>query len=269
MKKIRSSRPISFLQALALSLSIPAFYLVLTGPAGGYRIAGSVLYIAVAVMIAADIAMFRSRPRHVPPPWRASLIELIILAGALASAWVTQLPWSVTEWVLRLGFCAIVFAQLTQLVARWLAPHHLLQVLVLSSLLLALAGGGFYWLEPKVLSYADGLWLAFTTGATVGYGDLVPSTPASRIFAVFIVLFGYAVFSVVTASISALFVSEDEKGFEKELHADIVSLRKEIALLHQALQPPGGTVATVTTGQQYAGKDSAVSSAQSEPGSTT
>ena len=75
----------------------------------------------------------------------------------------------------------------------------------------------------------------FTTGATVGYGDLVPSTPASRIFAVFVVLLGYAVFSVVTASIVALFVGEDEKRFEKELHADIRSLRKEVAALRSEL----------------------------------
>jgi voltage-gated potassium channel len=116
-----------------------------------------------------------------------------------------------------------------------MAPRHLLQILGISTGLMAIARAGFYWLEPKVLTYADGLWLAFITGATVGYGDLVPSTPASRIFAVFIVLLGYAIFSVVTASIAALFVGEDEKRFEKELHADIRSLRGEIAALRQEM----------------------------------
>ncbi len=38
-----------------------------------------------------------------------------------------------------------------------------------------LAGAGFWWLEPTIQSYWDGLWLAFTTGATVGYGDFVPT----------------------------------------------------------------------------------------------
>ena len=86
-------------------------------------------------------------------------------------------------------------------------------------------------MEPRVHSYADGVWLAFTTGATVGYGDLVPSTPASRIFAAFIVLLGYALFSVVTASIAALLVGEDEKRLSREMHADLRMLRKEIAAL--------------------------------------
>ncbi len=101
--------------------------------------------------------------------------------------------------------------------------------------LFAIAGLGFYWLEPQVTSYADGLWLAFITGATVGYGDLVPTTAASRVFAVFIVLLGYAVFSIVTATISALFIGEDEKRFEHELHADIRALRTEIATLREQI----------------------------------
>ena len=115
-------------------------------------------------------------------------------------------------------------------------PDSGFQLLAIALLMLALSGGGFYWLEPNVHSYADGLWLAFTTGATVGFGDIVPTTPASRIFAGFIVLLGYALFSVVTASISALFVTKDEQRFERELHGDIRALRKEIDALRAELQ---------------------------------
>jgi voltage-gated potassium channel len=64
----------------------------------------------------------------------------------------------------------------------------------------------------------------------------VPSTHASRIFAVFIVLLGYAIFSVITASIAALFVGEDEKHFQQELHADIRALRQEITSLRNELR---------------------------------
>ena len=50
---------------------------------------------------------------------------------------------------------------------------------------------GFWWLDPKVLTLSDGLWLSFTTAATVGYGDLVPSTHASRAFSVVVVLLAW------------------------------------------------------------------------------
>jgi voltage-gated potassium channel len=69
----------------------------------------------------------------------------------------------------------------------------------------------------------------------VGYADVVPSTPASRIFAVFIVLLGYALLSLVTANIVALLVGEDERLLRHELHADMRLLRHEIALLRADL----------------------------------
>ncbi|HEY8099469.1 MAG TPA: potassium channel family protein [Burkholderiaceae bacterium] len=235
MKKEKLTWPQRPALILALALSIPAFYLILTGPNAIYRHAGSFLYAAAGLLMVLDIVMHRRVMRHVRSVGIRSALDIVILFGMLASAWPTDLPWSFIEWVLRLGFCAMIFSRIAMLISELMAPRHLLQILGISTGLMAIAGAGFYWLEPRVLTYADGLWLAFITGATVGYGDLVPSTPASRIFAVFIVLLGYAIFSVVTASIAALFVGEDEKRFEKELHADIRSLREEIAVLRQEM----------------------------------
>jgi len=69
----------------------------------------------------------------------------------------------------------------------------------------------------------------------VGYGDLVPSTPASRVLAVFIVILGFGLLSLVTASIAALMVGEDEKRMRRELHADMRILLREIAELRAEL----------------------------------
>ena len=92
-------------------------------------------------------------------------------------------------------------------------------------------GAGFYWLDPSIHSYAEGLWLAFVTAATVGYGDVVPTTPASRVLAVIIVVIGLALLSVVTASVAAFFIGEDEKLLRREMHNDIRHLRDEVARL--------------------------------------
>ncbi len=62
------------------------------------------------------------------------------------------------------------------------------------------------------------------------------STPASRIFAVFIVLLGYTLFSVVTASIAALLVGEDEKRIKREMHVEMRALRTEISNLREELR---------------------------------
>jgi len=112
--------------------------------------------------------------------------------------------------------------------------------LMLAMAILVLGGVGFWWLDPKVLTLSDGLWLSFTTAATVGYGDLVPSTHASRAFSVVVVLLGLAVLSLVTASLAAIFVErevqEEERQIERDLMREIRHLREELTQLRQEVQ---------------------------------
>lgn len=113
--------------------------------------------------------------------------------------------------------------------------------LILCSAILLLGGVGFWLLDPGVHSISEGLWLAFTTAATVGYGDVVPSTHASRVFAVVVVLLGLAVLSLATASLAAIFVEQDvEQGeelqIEHELMREIRHLREEVQSLRQDIQ---------------------------------
>ena len=113
--------------------------------------------------------------------------------------------------------------------------------LILCGVIMLLGGVGFWLLEPGVHTIADGLWLAFTTAATVGYGDMVPSTHGSRLFAVIVVLLGLAVLSLATASLAAIFVEKDiEEGeelqLEHELMREIRHLRDEVKLLRNDIQ---------------------------------
>ncbi|MCB2069722.1 MAG: two pore domain potassium channel family protein, partial [Ottowia sp.] len=58
--------------------------------------------------------------------------------------------------------------RLIRLRRRHIARRGLLYSLVLVAAILLLGGIGFWVLDPKVQSFSDGLWLAFTTAATVG-----------------------------------------------------------------------------------------------------
>lgn len=114
--------------------------------------------------------------------------------------------------------------------------------LALCLAILLLGGVGFWALEPGIHTLQEGLWLAFTTAATVGYGDIVPKTPAGRAFAVLVVLLGLAVLSMVTASLAALFVERDveadERQIERDLMREIRLLRDDVRALEQRLPPP-------------------------------
>lgn len=219
---------------VGLVLTIPAFYLVLDQPAPRQLLSGQILYALAALLCGVHLAMPERQPRarHLRH-WRH--IDAVLMLGALASIWPSAPPWADTEWLLRLMLCAVIFLRMISLAVGHVGPRSLLKVCGLSLAMLVAAGGGFYWLEPQVHSFADGLWLAFTTGATVGYGDIVPSTQASRVFAVFIVLLGYALLSLVTASIAALLVGEDEKLVRRELHADMRLLLHQIDMLREEI----------------------------------
>jgi len=63
----------------------------------------------------------------------------------------------------------------------------------------------------------DALYWAVVTIATVGYGDIVPTTTAGKVFALMIILSGPALLSLVTASIASAFVERkirEGKGLE-------------------------------------------------------
>ena len=122
-----------------------------------------------------------------------------------------------------------------------IARRGVIYSLILCGAILLLGGAGFWLLDPGVHTFADGLWLAFTTAATVGYGDVVPSTHVSRMFAVVVVLLGLAVLSLATASLAAIFVEKEvEQGeelqIEHELMREIRHLREEVQSLRREIQ---------------------------------
>jgi voltage-gated potassium channel len=216
-----------------LLLTVPAFYLQQAATDPIWMYAGAALYgfVALAFLLR---ALYERHIRRGHQKLHHLGLDLLIIAGTAASALALG-SWSFQEWVLRCALAAVILLRLVIFLRRLFSPDGIVYLVALGVGMLAMAGAGFYWLEPTVHSYADGLWLAFTSGATVGYGDIVPTTSASRLFATFMVLLGYALMSLVTAGIAAFFIGEDEKRLRREMHEDIRALRKEVEQLRTAL----------------------------------
>lgn len=232
---IRRGGLLHWLMFAVLLLSVPAFYLELDATDPMWRKAGALLYALVALGFLIDLT-YRRRVHRDPDHDRkwSIWLDAAIVVGAAGSA-LSGGAWSETEWALRSILLIFIVLRLIVFLRRLFSAHDIVYLVGLGAGMLALAGGGFYWLEPTVHSYADGLWLAFESGATVGYGDILPTTPSSRLFAAFMVLLGYALMSLVTGAIAAAFVGEDEKRLRRELHEDIKRLRNEVEMLRAAL----------------------------------
>ena len=217
-------------------LALPAFYLEMSGESRLFMDIGLGLDAIILVAFGAEFAwmvyLSNQKWTYVLYNW----LDLLIIFGAAVSLLGVEGEWVAIARLLRLAYVSLLFARVLGSLRHLYSPTAIPYLIGWGAVTLALAGAGFYWLEPTVGSYSDGLWLAFTTGATVGYGDIVPTTVASRIFAVVMVVFGFTMLSVVTASLAAFFVGEDEKALRRELHQDIKELRGEVAQLRDEIR---------------------------------
>mmetsp|Transcript_6105 Transcript_6105/g.15115 ORF Transcript_6105/g.15115 Transcript_6105/m.15115 type:complete len:141 (-) Transcript_6105:67-489(-) len=85
------------------------------------------------------------------------------------------------------------------------------QVCVLWCLLVVILCGGalvYSWLEPW--SYLQSLYFCFVTLSTVGFGDFLPSSAASRTFSVFYMIIGLGVCASIIALLTGLVAESHE-----------------------------------------------------------
>ncbi|WP_321924675.1 potassium channel family protein [Paraburkholderia guartelaensis] len=236
-------------------IAIPAFYLELLSTSSWMLLTARALYGGMAVACAGAIAR-TAMSTHKPARFLdRNAFDVALACGALVSMTGGANPWSVLEWVLRLAFMAMIALRIVVALSAYFELNRLALLPLAGLIVLLLGGAGFYALEPRVHSYAEGLWLAFESSATVGYGDIAPTTPASRIFAVFVVLLGYGMFSLAFAGIAAWLVGKEERRLRREMHRDIKALHAEITALHRELEGLRDAFAPRHGGSQGASND--------------
>lgn len=219
-----------------LFLAIPAFYIELSGSRETVLSLGWWFILCIALGFAIHLALMLALYPHRLDYLRRNWMHVLIIVGSTLNLTQLGTPDSWLDWGLRLVWQGTAFIRLTGFLTGLVRPGGLGGLLLMALIALGGAGGGFYWLEPTVHSYGEGVWLAFISAATVGYGDYYPTTDTSRTFAVFIVLFGYALLSLVMAKIAALLVGEEEKELKHDLHRDIRALRGEISELRRVVE---------------------------------
>lgn len=219
---------------IATVLAIPAFYLTVFSDASYLQRIGRGLEAVVLLVFLAEMIIMLSvsdqKVRYLVYNW----LSLVIIFSMALSLLVPHVPTELAALLrlLRLAVVGLLVVRLANSV-RMLTPGSTPYILLIGIIIMLLSGGGFYWLEPTIHSYWEGVWLAFVSGLTVGYGDMFPTTGPSRWFAVFVIVLTYAVMSLVIASITAFFIGKEEKQIRREMHQDIRQLRQEINQLRE------------------------------------
>jgi voltage-gated potassium channel len=103
--------------------------------------------------------------------------------------------------------------------ARAIATNRVFPFLALVTVLVAI-GVGFLVraIAPRDFgSVGEGIWWAIVTLATVGYGDVVPTTPWGRVVGALVIVLGVTFLAFLTATVTSMFVSSEQREERERL----------------------------------------------------
>lgn len=111
---------------------------------------------------------------------------------------------------LRILLVLGILVELSSTIRQILAKNNMGPTLFVSLIVVVMAGISIAAIDPAIDSPWDGIWWAWVTVTTVGYGDIVPDSPQGRVFGGILMLLGLGLFSLITANFAAFLITRDE-----------------------------------------------------------
>lgn len=108
----------------------------------------------------------------------------------------------------KFGRLFAVVSRLLYKCNRFLDTNGFKYVVSVSCILVVIGGTLISFFED--MSFADGVWWAFVTATTVGYGDLSPSTNTGRAIACVLMITGIGLIGSLTSSITSYFMNKNK-----------------------------------------------------------
>lgn len=155
---------------------------------------------------------------------RSNWMNLFIIFAAFPLLWIG----SNYVAILRTFRVLLIFPMLLNVsatVRKVLARNYLGPVLLVALIFTLMSGLLMAGIDPAIEDVWQGIWWAWVTVATIGYGDIVPNSGAGKVLGAVVILFGVGFFSLLTASFSAYFVSRGEIEIEEEEEEEISELK--------------------------------------------
>lgn len=179
---------------------------------------------------------------------RSNWINLvIIIMGA-------SILWGETNYAgilrsLRLLLMLSLILNVSDTVQQILARNNLGTTLLVAFVFIIFSGIFIAGIDPAIDTLWEGIWWAWVTVTTVGYGDIVPSSVAGKLFGAVLILLGIGLFSLLTANFSAFFINKEEKiSFEAEdrelskmtrrIELRLAAIEKRMDSIHRQLEKP-------------------------------
>jgi voltage-gated potassium channel len=123
-------------------------------------------------------------------------------------------------------------------VQRAVARRRIFPYLAAATLILALCAGLVMTIvdEKDFPNFGLAVWWAIVTLATVGYGDVVPTTVAGRIVGSAVIILGVTFLAFLTATVTSYFVSTDQEAAKAQELEEREAADRELKELLQRLE---------------------------------
>jgi len=187
------------------------------------RIADWLVWLAFLLETVVLTAQVRDKRRYLFGNW----LNLLIITAGFPYFWQFAPLIGLLRSV-RLLLVMALLVRMSKSARKLLSQHKLGTTLVVAFATMVLSGIIMSRVDPSIGDVWDGMWWAWVTMATVGYGDVVPHTGAGRLFASLVVLFGVVLISLLTANLAAFFIGSDVEKIETE-EKESERLLKEIS----------------------------------------
>lgn len=189
------------------------WYLEETGalPHAIARVADWFVWLAFLLETVVLTAQVRDKRRYLFGNW----LNLLIITAGFPYFWQFAPLIGLLRSV-RLVLVVALLLRMSKPARKLLSQHKLGTTLIVAFCAMVLSGIIMSRIDPSIGDVWDGMWWAWVTMATVGYGDVVPHTGAGRLFGSLVVLFGVVLLSLLTANLAAFFIGGDVEKIEKE-----------------------------------------------------
>jgi len=163
---------------------------------------------------------------------KTNWMNLVIIAMGIPLLWDMPSIGGALR-LLRLLILVSLLKHVSSSVRQLLAGKRLGPTLAGSAIVVLMAGIFIAAIDPAIESVSDGIWWAWVTVTTVGYGDMVPASQVGRIFGGLLMLVGISLISLITASVAAWILSDRETEIASSEREGIQRLKQLEKQLHR------------------------------------
>jgi len=233
---IRWGKRFEWPMLLVASWIFVQWYLEATGLLGQrfLRLSDWIVWLFFLLETVVLVSLVRDRRGYLVDNW---MNVAIILAGLPILWHFTPLAGLVRN--LRLVLMLVLLAQFIPSVRQVLLRNHLGYTLLIAIVFTVVSGILISQVDPAISSIGDGIWFAWVTLTTVGYGDLVPRSTAGRLIGGVLTFLGVVFFSLISANIAAFLVRRDVEKVERKegaLGHEIKDLQAQLDRIEQSVE---------------------------------